>query len=198
MRALIADDDRDFRALVVRALRKDFAELEAMEIMDAASLAKALDGAEPAFLITDLDLRWTDGLAIFRKVRERFPYCAAIMLTASGSEEKAVEAVKQGFDDYIVKRRDRKSRLGPSVRDALARQQQRRELKITKDDLLAAVEEKEVLLKELCHRTANNLQLVITLNLLAADRFTDPAARAAIGQVNGRIAALAMLQEKFY
>lgn len=197
-RALIADDDRDSRVLVIRALRRAFPELVTVEISDEASLVAALEGPAPEMAVTDLDLHWTDGLSLFQRLRRKFPYCAVVMFTATGNQEVAVEAMKAGLDDYLVKRQEQYPRLVTSLRLALDRQEQKRRLKVTSDNLLAAVEEKQVLLQELYHRIHNNLQLVSALIHRTALRFNDPQVRAAFGDVVERITALSVLQDELY
>jgi two-component sensor histidine kinase len=133
------------------------------------------------------------------RVRDRFPFCAVVMFTATGDQDKAVEAMKTGLDDYVVKRRDHQyTRLIASLRVAMERRQQKRALEVTNDNLLAAVEEKNVLLDELYHRLSNTLQLIIALNTLAGERVGDPACRSVLQGINDRIHALAALQERLY
>ncbi len=198
MLALIADDDRDSRALVIRTLSRGFPGLTPVEITDETSFASALRGPVPDMAVTDLDLRWTDGLSVFQRLRAAFPYCAVVMFTATGTQETAVEAMKTGLDDYVVKRQDQYPRLVTSLRLALERQEQKRRLKITTDNLVAAVEEKQVLLQELYHRIHNNLQLVSALVHRTALRFKDPEVRRAFGDVTERITALSILQDELY
>ena len=72
-------------------------------------------------VITDLNLPWTDGLTVLRDVRERYPFCPVIMFTGTGSEEVAVEAMKAGLDDYVLKRTAAFDRLNAAIHSALIR-----------------------------------------------------------------------------
>ena len=60
---------------------------------------------EQAFdiIITDLILPDLDGMEILRQTKEKYPNTVVIMITGYGSEEKAVEAMKSGADDYFPK-----------------------------------------------------------------------------------------------
>lgn len=62
----------------------------------------------------------------------------------------------------------------------------------------ALLAEKEVLLRELHHRTKNNLQIVSSLLGLTFNGFSDPAVSAAVGEMQGRIATIALSHEKLY
>ncbi|RDI73507.1 PAS domain S-box protein [Gaiella occulta] len=118
-RALIADDDPDDRMLALRELRKEWPDAEAFEVCDAAGLEEALSGPQPQLVVTDSSLRFTDGLSILRDVRARWPDVPVVMLTGTGSAEVAVEALKSGLDDYVLKHHV--SRLGASVRGVVDR-----------------------------------------------------------------------------
>ncbi|KKO20827.1 MAG: diguanylate cyclase/phosphodiesterase [Candidatus Brocadia fulgida] len=56
-------------------------------------------------MITDYRLDWTDGLWILRSVRKQYPSMPVVMITDHGSEEIAVEGMKSGLSDYILKRK---------------------------------------------------------------------------------------------
>ncbi len=126
MRILLIDDNPDDRALARRMLERDWPGVETTEVIDPASLDRALE--EDAFdaVVTDYQLRWSDGLEVLRRVKELDPDCPVIMFTGTGTEEVAVEAMKSGLDDYIVKSPQHYGRLPLAVRSALARAQQRR------------------------------------------------------------------------
>mgnify|MGYP002714050557 CR=1 FL=1 len=188
MRILVADDDPDTRALVARALRQEFPDAVIREIVDDADLNNALTEATADILITDYDLRWTNGLAIFQRVRTAHPECCVIMFTGTGNEELAVRAIKDGFDDYIVKAPQQFKRLATSARVACGRVAERRKLR----------ESQNILLKELYHRLHNNLQLVISLMRLTETSLPDAASRTLIKDLGQRIQSLALLQEQFY
>lgn len=62
-----------------------------------------LDGQIFDIVITDLMLPDLDGMEILRWIKSRYPNMVVIMITGHGSEEKAVEAMKSGADDYFPK-----------------------------------------------------------------------------------------------
>ncbi len=58
---------------------------------------------EPNALLTDVNLPDGNGIDLLKRVREREMSCAVIVLTAYGSVENAVEAMRAGADDYLEK-----------------------------------------------------------------------------------------------
>lgn len=129
---LLADDNPDDRTFTVRELEREFPELSVSHVTNDASFDQALTAGNFNFVITDYRLRWSDGLTILRRVRERYPNCPVIMFTDSGTQELAVEAMKAGLDDYLIKSSHRFVRLPIAVQAAL----DRRKLEAERDQLL--------------------------------------------------------------
>jgi PAS domain S-box-containing protein len=133
LRILLIDDNPDDRALAVRELRREFPELHIEQIGDAEGLNQALAVDNFDLTITDFQLRWSDGLTILRTIKGIWPDCPVVMFTASGSEEVAVEAMKAGLNDYVLKSPRHFSRLAVAVRLALEQAQQRKALRLAED-----------------------------------------------------------------
>ena len=123
------DDDPNDRALVIRALKKDFPKLQVEEVIEAKGLKRTLEKGDFDLVITDYQLFWTDGLKNLNAVKERWPDCPVIMFTGTGTEEIAVEAMKSGLDDYVLKSPKHFARLPAAVRSALEKAEQRRATK---------------------------------------------------------------------
>lgn len=130
MKAVLIDDNPDDRALVIRELRREFPKLEAEEVTDASGFARILTSSPFDLAITDFQLRWTDGLSILRSLKAHWPDCPVVMFTGTGSEEIAVEAMKAGLDDYVLKSPKHYARLPSVARLALKVSQQKQQLKI--------------------------------------------------------------------
>ena len=58
---------------------------------------------DPSLVLTDINMPGLSGLEMLERIREQTTDVAVIMMTAFGSEEVAVQAMKQGADDYLVK-----------------------------------------------------------------------------------------------
>jgi PAS domain S-box-containing protein len=87
-----------------------------------------MESGDCDLVITDYQLRWTDGLSVLRAIKANWPDCPVIMFTGTGSEEIAVEAMKAGLDDYVLKASRHYVRLAGAARLALERAAQRRAL----------------------------------------------------------------------
>src|SRR5882672_2972980 len=129
IRVLLVDDNPEDRVLVIRELRRDFAKLQINQVTDAKHFARALESGQGDLAITDYQLRWSDGLAVLRTIKARWPECPVIMFTGTGSEEVAVEAMKAGLDDYVLKTASHYTRLPGAVQRAVERNTQLRVLK---------------------------------------------------------------------
>lgn len=73
-----------------------------------------------------------------------------------------------------------------------------KELKARKQLLVRSLEEKEVLLREVCHRTKNNMLVIISMIELQLHEIHDEKARAIFRDTENRIRAMSMVHEKLY
>ncbi|MEK6527250.1 MAG: response regulator, partial [Nitrospirota bacterium] len=98
---LVVDDDTVARDLLVEALRK-----EGYDVEGAADGAEAIErGRQKRFdlVLTDFRMGAVDGIAVLRDFKQRSPDTSIVLLTAFGSMEGAIEAIKQGAYDYLAK-----------------------------------------------------------------------------------------------
>lgn len=116
---LLVDDNPDDRTLVERELIKAFPNLEVKHVIDMKGLNKTIEKGGYDLVITDHHLRWSTGLDVLRSVKSKEPDCPVIMFTGTGSEEIAVEAMKDGLDDYIVKAPQHFLRLSVAAHSAM-------------------------------------------------------------------------------
>jgi two-component system CheB/CheR fusion protein len=125
---LLIDDNPDDRALVERQLKLHLEDPRVLHAGTAEALEDVLANDSFDVTITDYQLRWSDGIAVLRELKRRFPDRPVIMFTASGSEEVAVTAMKEGLDDYVTKTVKHYPRVPFTVRACVERAQQRRRL----------------------------------------------------------------------
>ena len=93
---------------------------------------------EPDLIVSDYSLPHFDGMAALLLRNELTPFIPFILITGSVNEEVAVECIKAGADDYILK--DKLSRLGPAIlnsikKSRLAREKREAELYLHKSEL---------------------------------------------------------------
>ena len=124
--ALIIDDDEDYRNLITRKLSRSFPGIKVNEIDPLADQMpdESYPWEDTDFIILDYQLGIdSTGLDWFKQFKTgSLP--ATILLTAKGSEELAVKAMKLGIDDYIVKEHFDNEKLTASIRECVAKKQQ--------------------------------------------------------------------------
>ncbi|HEY5513734.1 MAG TPA: PAS domain S-box protein [Geomonas sp.] len=139
LKLLLVDDNPDDRTLVIHELQKEFPGPDVDQICGANALARALEERSFDLVITDCQLNWSDGPDVLRRVRSVLPDCPVIMLTGAGNEEIAVQAMKDGLDDYVVKSPGHWLRLRAAVRAALEKSRQRQALAASREELLRVI-----------------------------------------------------------
>jgi DNA-binding NtrC family response regulator len=98
---LIIDDKKSMVAMLTRTFQAEgFDVISAGNVKDARRL---IDQGEMDIVVTDLKLPDGDGLEILTAAKERFPFMPVLLMTAHGSIEAAVRAVKEGAYDFITK-----------------------------------------------------------------------------------------------
>jgi len=100
-RILLADDERDFRSSVADALRSDGHDVQECGTADEALVSVRTEAFD--VLLTDLRMPGKSGIDLLREAASRLPDAVLIVLTAYGSLESAVEALRIGAHDYMQK-----------------------------------------------------------------------------------------------
>ena len=98
---LIVDDEKGTRDLMARALGDRYLVTTAP---DAEQAMKALE-ADPsiALMLSDVRMPGVDGLQLLQAAKAKYPKLVCILLTAFGTVDLAVEAMKEGAEDFITK-----------------------------------------------------------------------------------------------
>jgi nitrogen regulation protein NR(I) len=100
-RILIVDDDQSMRYSLNRML-----EGQGLQLSLAKNGAEALERFEqdrPDLVVMDIKMPGQSGLEVLREIKERDPKALVILMTAFGTTETAIEAMKYGAFDYILK-----------------------------------------------------------------------------------------------
>ena len=98
---LILDDEPGIRKFLKLALSKNGYEVRAMASPDEG--LKLLKEERYDIAIVDLKMPELDGITALKKIKESCPDITVIMITAFATIESAVEAMKEGAFDYIIK-----------------------------------------------------------------------------------------------
>lgn len=100
-RVLVVDDEENLRR--VTQLKLQQAGYEATTASDGAQALDLLARHPQDLIITDLKMPGMSGMDLLRRVKEDYPEVIVIVVTAFGTIESAVEAMRLGAHDYIIK-----------------------------------------------------------------------------------------------
>jgi two-component sensor histidine kinase len=119
------------------------------------------------------------------------------MFTGTGDEMTAVELMKAGLDDYVVKHARQLPRLRASMKLAVDNARNRSALSERELQLTTALAHKDMIARELHHRVKNNLQTIVTLLELRA-RAKGGTVKVELDDLAGRMRALGRVQARIY
>src|SRR6266498_3541853 len=122
---LVADDDTDIRDIL-----KDTLNSLGARIITAANGQECLDRLEadaPDLILLDIEMPIKNGLQVLKELRQRGNGTTVIMITAYGTIERAVHAMKEGALDFITKPFDL-DHIALTVEKALEREKLKRGL----------------------------------------------------------------------
>src|SRR5438105_7989339 len=125
LRTLIIEDSADDVALLTRVFRKLPFDVRYHCVDTAEALDKALDEAEWDLALSDFAMPRFDGLSALRAIRGRGLDIPFILVTGTIGEDRAVELMKSGANDYVMK--GNLTRLGPAIERELKEAESRRE-----------------------------------------------------------------------
>ncbi len=98
---LVVDDEADIRRAFRRNLETDTVRI--VEAGDGHDAIRQVAAEQPDLVVMDIRMAGTSGLDTLRKLRELNPKLLVIIMTAYGTTQTAIEAMKLGAYDYILK-----------------------------------------------------------------------------------------------
>jgi len=127
---LLVEDNLSYSKLVEKMLGESggTAQIE-LSVDTIAKGLEALDNSDFDLVLLDLKLPDSDGLDTFNTLHEYCPDMPVIVLTAMSDERKAVQAVKSGAQDYLIKGEVDGRQLSRSIRYAVERQREMNKIK---------------------------------------------------------------------
>jgi two-component sensor histidine kinase len=197
-RILYVDDDEGLARLADKALSR--IGLDVVHAPDhETGLARLAEGGI-AVIILDHYLKGTTGLSFLQAVHERGIEIPVIYVTGSSEATVAVEALKAGAEDYVIKTvgEDFWALLKSAVQQALENAELRAAKRKADQEIIAAKERAEILLAEVNHRVANSLALVAALIRMQVSSSPEPAVKAALSETQARITAIAGMHRSLY
>jgi phosphoserine phosphatase RsbU/P len=123
VRVLLVEDNPHDAELIERHLRRAQLEVAMTVVDDEAGLRSMLENSDPDVILSDYSMPGFDGVTALRIARDLAPSTPFIFVSGSIGEERAVDALREGATDYVLK--DRLSRLPSAVVRALAERRER-------------------------------------------------------------------------
>jgi len=118
MHLLHLEDSPQDAELIARHLRREWPGCRIRQAANAAEYRAAIEQGGFEVILSDYTIPGFDGLSALALARSHAPGVPFLFLSGTIGEERAVEALRRGASDYIIK--DRPSRLIPAIRHALA------------------------------------------------------------------------------
>jgi PAS domain S-box-containing protein len=120
-RLLVVDGDPDDRALAAFLLASRLPRFHVLAIGDPLRLAEELEHDGIQAVICELELPWSDGLAVAEAVKGRQPACAFVVFTHAGREADVAAGIVRGVDGFAAKTSRGYLHLADTVQQAVAR-----------------------------------------------------------------------------
>ena len=146
LRILILEDVASDAELMERELRDSGMTFSSKRVKTKGAFLKELENFAPTLILADYTLPGFDGMSALSLALERHPDVPFIFVSGTIGEERAVEALKTGATDYVLK--DRLPRLGPTVRRALQEVAEKAALKKAEVELAEYREHLEELVEQ--------------------------------------------------
>ena len=101
IRVLLVDDEEEY--VEALAQRLEVREFDVTTAFNGADALERLKDKEIDLVILDLQMPGVDGIAVLRKIKELKPLIEVIMLTGHATVETAIEGMKLGAFDFLIK-----------------------------------------------------------------------------------------------
>ncbi|HZS12506.1 MAG TPA: sigma-54 dependent transcriptional regulator [Nitrospirales bacterium] len=98
---LVVDDEPSMRVALAESLRRNG--YGVVQASDGQEALTRLSQTKPWVVLTDLRMPRLGGLEMLQEIKKRSPHTAVVVMTAYGTVESAVEAMKHGATDFLLK-----------------------------------------------------------------------------------------------
>jgi two-component sensor histidine kinase len=196
LRILLLEDSALDAELVTEALIDAGLPVSIERVVSADEFTRAVRDESWDLILADYLLPAFNGLNALEIAQEMARATPFVFVSGALGEEVAVEALKRGATDYVLK--DKLDRLPATVLRALAEARERGERRRAQDALQQMLDERTALLHELDHRVKNNLQLLLSLIGIEVRQAEDEQVRQVLGRMKERMQALAAAHRDLY
>jgi len=149
IRILLLEDNVTDAGLVRHALRKGCLDFSLEHVDHKTAFIRQLEKCPPDLILSDFSLPSLDGYTALKIAQKKCPDTPFIFVTGTLGEETAIETLKKGATDYVLKQR--LSRLVPSVHRALREAEERAERRRAEEKLRQSHEQLRALSIHLQH-----------------------------------------------
>jgi len=163
---LYVDDSKFDRELVRHVLEREHGGFRITEAASQQEFETRLQDGTYDLVLTDFNILGFEGFHVLDQVRAFDPHLPVVIVTGTGSEEVAVEAMKRGVGDYVIKTPKHIQRLPNTILSAIEKKRLQQERMIAISELQARARQQAVV-AELGQRALAGLDL-ITLESEAA------------------------------
>ncbi|MCO4317605.1 response regulator [Phyllobacterium sp. 21LDTY02-6] len=197
-RILYVDDDPAFVRLAQKALGR--AGYEVVHAATTASGLEILGGEQVDVIVLDHYLQNTTGTQFLGVLREHGITVPVVYVTGSSEAKIAIDALKAGAADYVIKTvgDEFMPLLESAIAQAIATAELHRDRERADMEILRGKERAEVLLAEVNHRVGNSLALVAALIRLQISNSEDEAVKHALTEAQARITAIGGMHRSLY
>lgn len=197
-RLLYIDDDEGLGRLMQRALKTHGIEVD--HVRNGHEGLAQLNARSFDVVALDHDLGAESGLTVLKDIKAMPASPPVIYVTGSDDVRVAVAALKNGAVDYVWKdvQGHYRDLLAEAIAGAITQETIKREKAAAEAQAREGRERAEMLLREVNHRVANSLALVASFAGLQASAIEDVAAKRALAEMQGRIAAIAGIHRRLY
>jgi PAS domain S-box-containing protein len=172
MRIIHLEDDPHDAGWVHALIAKRWPESQLERVDARADFENALGKGAPDLILSDYSLPGFDGLSALTIARKRYPSTPFVFLSGTIGEEVAVEALRNGATDYVLK--DRSIRLIPAIERALSQAQEQKKRR----EIEQALFQSQAHFQQI---TENVADLIVVLDTEGRRIYNNPAYRTILG-----------------
>lgn len=193
---LLVEDEEAHAELIKRAFENE--NNYYLHIVSTINEARHyIESSRPQLVITDFMLPDGKGTELLPLQEESMQF-PAILMTSYGNEQIAVDAIKGGAIDYVVKSDITFLDMPHIASRALREWNHIEQKRLAEKKILKSLREKEYLLKEIHHRVKNNLQVISSLLRLQSMHVDDQLSLKLFKESQNRVQSMALVHEKLY